>query len=1077
MIRKINLKYEDEDFKAILYKNRREKLCEIPNDYISEVKRSIEDIDSFSISIPKYIQKGVKKLINPIYMKIKARQHIVVETKLDGKPIKEKFIIKESKKKSSKNSGEKSFVAESFETTLKGKRTSFDGKVIQLKKDEVHIAEGILDKFARETGWGIGYVDPKSRTETMSTTEKINIDIFQNYSKNNITDGSLIFDKDVITTIEADRPLYVSFEYTNFKTYNGNKLLIETPAIYNTITDPLHLNIKKIQAYHYSEVGNRYGIRYVFTLVDNTTVERIAVFTNIINKSITCENIRFVWETGNVISTENVKYINIESLDNDWYEALRSLQDNFNSVFTFDSYNKLINVIHRDNLGSLKPYILNYDNAIIDIETTEESKYITGYKVMGKDGLSIVSENIYGDDIVRNYSEYIRLGLMSDELQEALKRYESLLETKQLEWSNIKDRMMEENQRQVRINSEIKTLEERIKNLKNLLAGYMSANDSSNQARIKDEIDGLEIRLNECLALYTQYKINIVSMNDELALITSEIDKRNAIDVKGKIFTDTDLQELNDIEYIEEYEDDYYTNSFSLYNIAKKSLAEDIKPQIDFSINCVNLCKVIQNPKGWNYILQLGSLFKIDDKSILEDIGEDTVRFVEYVYEPKTKTIKNLVFTNKTKKINNKKALANLGKKTNTTNSLLNSLRPIIDDAKLSNNFAKEILDNGLDLSAYIARGRGISNYIDISEAGIYLYDQSDMNKAVYIGSSLICISTDGFKTSETAISSEGIFAKLLVGSVILGNKLMITSEDGSFTIGDTKENDGFGLEIRDGGSGYGQKRIFLGTEIDTDGVRRARLRLFSKDGREVVLDENGIISQSQFVVWDNLTKNKPMKIPYRSDDGVFSNKRILLSLYLDKYRAFERGMSSGGSITTSSPSSKTSSGASSSYSSGSSSITTSGASSISVTENAERSTFYTQTSATNAVNDVENGLSTLHSHPYFYNTEPHTHNMPHTHYMNHTHSIEHNHNIEHTHTLNTEHSHTLDYGIFEQESLCSNVKVYVNDILIRSGINSDTEIDITNNIKINQRNDIRIETDTNGRVTVNFFSKVFVGW
>ena len=295
MIRKINLKYEDEDFKAILYKNRREKLCEIPNDYISEVKRSIEDIDSFSISIPKYIQRGVKKVINPIYMKIKARQHIVVETKLEGKPIKEKFIIKESKKKSSKNSGEKSFVAESFETTLKGKRTSFDGKVIQLKKDEIHIAEGILDKFARETGWGIGYVDPKSRTETMSTTEKINVDLFKNYSKNNITDGALIFEKDITTTIEENRPLYVSFEYTNFKTYNGGKLLIETPAIYNTITDPLHLNIKKIQAYHYSEVGNRYGIRYVFTLVDNTTVERTAVFTNIINKNIACENIRFVW--------------------------------------------------------------------------------------------------------------------------------------------------------------------------------------------------------------------------------------------------------------------------------------------------------------------------------------------------------------------------------------------------------------------------------------------------------------------------------------------------------------------------------------------------------------------------------------------------------------------------------------------------------------------------------------------------------------------------------------------------------------------------------------------------------------
>lgn len=757
IFRQINIKEEDENFRAELYRNRHEKIDDIPNDYIGTVKRELENITEFQINIPKYIQVKDKKKITPLYMKIKPMQHIIVTTIVDGTEKKERFVLVQPSGSRSKNSGSKTFKAMSFEYTLKKKRTSFQGKVIQLKKDNIHLEEGILDKFARETGWGIDYVDPKSRVELMSTTEKINVYLFNNYNKATlVTEGGLLFEKDIITTIADNRPLYISFEYSNFNTYSDGKLLFPTPTIRNTITDALYTNIKKVQAYHYSDVGNRYGIKYVFTLTDNTKVERISVFTNVINKTFTCENIRLTWETGNIIETENVKYINIESLDTDWYEALRSLQDNFKSVFLFDSYNKTISVIHRDNLGEEKPYILTYDNAIIDIEVTENSEYVTGLKVIGKDGLSIVSENIYGDDIVRNYSEYIRLGNMSEELQLALERYEAILTTKQQEWLGVKSNVLIENQKQVRIDSEIQSLQLRIKDLKNILAGYMSENDASNQARIKGEIDSLESRLNQCLSLRLGYKKNIDLLNDELMAISKSIDRNVVVDSKGKIFTDDNLAELNDIEQFALHEDNYYTNSFSLLNASKKVLEEMIKPQLDLDINCVNLCKSIKNTRGWSYILELGSLFKFDEPELKEELGEDIVRFVGYEYEPKTNTISNLIFTNKTHKYNIEKNIADLGRKANSSNNLLNSLRPIIDDAMLSNNFVGEVLKNGLDLSAYIAKGRGISNFIDISEAGIYLYDQSDMNKCLYIGSGLICISTDGFATSETAISSEG---------------------------------------------------------------------------------------------------------------------------------------------------------------------------------------------------------------------------------------------------------------------------------------------------------------------------------
>ena len=85
----------------------------------------------------------------------------------------------------------------------------------------------------------------------------------------------------------------------------------------------------------------------------------------------------------------------------------------------------------------------------------------------------------------------------------------------------------------------------------------------------------------------------------------------------------------------------------------------------------------------------------------------------------------------------------------------------------------------------------------------------------------------------------------------------------------------------------------------------------------------------------------------------------------------------------------------------------------------------------------------------------------------------------DHTHTIDTTHTHDLDYAIFEQQSKCSNVRVYVNNVLVNTDavINSDVDLDITKHIKIGQRNDIRIETDSNGRITCNLFTKSFVAF
>ena len=94
-----------------------------------------------------------------------------------------------------------------------------------------------------------------------------------------------------------------------------------------------------------------------------------------------------------------------------------------------------------------------------------------------------------------------------------------------------------------------------------------------------------------------------------------------------------------------------------------------------------------------------------------------------------------------------------------------------------------------------------------------------------------------------------------------------------------------------------------------------------------------------------------------------------------------------------------------------------------------------------------------------------------------HTHTVPaHEHNIQHTHNLDTTHSHNLSYGIYE-DSKPTNVAVYVNRNLVVNGVNDDREIDVTRFMQLNKVNEIKITSQTNGRIVCNVFSKTFVGY
>ena len=1056
------------EFKFELYKNNNTLIAEIPCEFISNYNKSLEDINTFDIKIPKYITVNGERSFNRLYNKIYPKMQVVVTLMNNNKETKERYILLRKSSFVNEKYGYKEFTANSFEYTLKDKKMSVKG-VYQLKIDKTFPANGIVDEFVKQnSNWKIGMVDNEARTEVSEGMEIVNNILFKDFRSDKIKNNSLLWEKDISTNVDEGLSVYLNIQYNNITTYSGdNKKLIENDNIYNAIDEPLPMNCKKVRAYHYNGVGNRYGIKYIFTLKDNSNVERICTFTNVINKSFSCDSITLNYETGKMITHNNVKFINLDTSDN-WYDFLRDVETQFNCVFLFDTYNRYINVISYNTLGSQAPIELSFDSGIINLSIEDNDLYPNALRVIGKDNLSIASENIYGGEIIYNFDWY-KKNIMSDELINKWDRYDEFLKISTESWKQLKKEYMLAYQRQTAVINEIKSLENQLKARKSLLAGYINAGDTENQKRVQSEIDELMKKVESSTIKLKQYTDNVQNILDDLTIINNSVKMENATDSVGKIFDNDNLLEINDIITIEEYNDAYYTTSYGLYNNSIKILAERIKPHFNFKISCANFINIINNPIGWNKVFKLGDWFTLNNipQEILNDIGESDIRLVGYSLDVNKKEINNLEFTNKTLKKDYTRIASNIGKTANTVIKTSNTFGNIYEDAKSTINQTKTLREGLLDLASTVATNRDSSNIIDIGGYGAFFIDSTNQNNGLFITNSLICITQDNFKTCKTAISSDGIAAELLIGKEILGEKLLITNEKANFVI------KGDGLYLYDGSSEIESNlRIFLGIEKQSNGYLKAVMKLIGRNSGQLVLSEDGVVSFGQYNDRDEIDSTHPMRIPFMAMEGTNRFDKIILNIYLDKFRATAKSAKNHQDVNQSFVSTQSGGGFSSAY-------TSSWNGGVSQTYTSEQGSWGSNEQVKSTTTPFPNGTSDFSRHYHTVDVMGiHTHRVN-INFGSHSHSVSvsqpsHSHNIGIN--LDLSHNHELEYGIYE-DTIPSNCTIKVNNQIISSGVYKDTSIDITQYIKINQKNIIEISSDTRGRVIANIAYKYLQQW
>jgi len=1112
------------DMKMKLMKTRNIPLADIDNEYIEKLTWRWDDVSELILKIPSRIMVNGKIKDNFIFNQFKCKRQQLIMSNPDIR-----FVMTESSKKEKfyklgkekHNYIEKTLVFKSYEYTLKEANLVLTEDIVRqlYKKDSLDISEGILDIFEKEQPWTIGrystdlntYEDTILKANELSLTTK-------SISGKLIDKGTLLFSQEFnLNPYTSNDCVEIEFTYSDITRVDNNTTKSYTDSYMKNKLNNLPYVVKKVEAYYDKSPMGRYSIKYTITYDNGFKEDRYCDFLFCDKMNLTVRKIGALYTNGQTVKTKAIKYRTLTQGTYNWLDLIRNnIALNYGDLyFKFDTVNFVVDVYKKSEFGQKSNIVLSYDNFIKDINKKDIMEDIVSSLNICSDLVSIADVNPYQNNTIYNYDYFIRKGMMSDELKTAWNKYNEIVNSLNGQAFDIRSTMNTYNKLKIKQETQRAILENNINLLQIRRTDYISRNKKQ---EFNKEINVLSTQINthissleKIMGEIEKTKTTIANLEERLELIYKQADKNTCKDSSGNlVFTKELLLELSDITIEETVRDDIYIVSKELYEHYYQDLALRNKNPIEFTTNISGLVgsRGIKIPKKKNIIdyITLGTFFNIegDDEVILDERG---LRLVEISIVPNKSDIV-LTLTNRDKQNEKYSGVSGLSKTIDKANAYINNYKQLWNESYGYNDFLNKVLSEGMDLRATSIRGRNNRVKFDFTEAGLYIIDAYNEDSQIYLGAGMVCFTKDRWLTCSTALDTDGLVAKNIYGELILGKKLVITSENGDFIIGDVDKSStsAFGLQVYEGD----QMRIFLGTEIESDGLRHAKLVLYDPSGKEVVLSDKGILQTNQFVYADNVDSSHPANIPYRAIEGCEKFKNVILTVDFYHYRAYEKTAKSISQQTSNSSSISTSESGGGGTS-GASSITTTEGSGKTSTDGVGSHKHVLMSKSDIVFSDANvsdhyyrmdcNGRTTGNTDwgeyyfrmpltffgapgttppDYFYTGSAegaHSHSIgSHTHGMEHTHTIgSHSHGMSHTHTING-HGHDLDYGIFEDPATMTTSDIWVNHKFVKR-INSGQSVDISEYLNINTMNLIEVTSACNGRIVANIASKYWQKW
>ena len=443
-------------------------------------------------------------------------------------------------------------------------------------------------------------------------------------------------------------------------------------------------NIKEIKAYKGEQKLNKFpieiediGIRLVtndpnnevYTL--NDLLLEIGWKLNHVDTAVAYEN-----------GVEKMRWQ--ESINTNWLDFIKNdIAEQFDCLPLFDTINKTIDLIDINSMGEEIKLFLSKDNYLKSKQKTiEGNEFITLLKLKGDDELDIREYLPSAYDFITDFSYFIEIGEMSNELVTALNKYDEMVEKRHIQWRALVDEKVNK-QKELDLNRtlwqiSISTLER----YKYEIQKYKLMEDTVNEGLTK--VSYSNEAENELIL-----RLDIDDIISQISLLEVEISEINKLcryetctDDSGQlIFNKQLLNELSEFIFMDEYKNDAFTDGNMLLEKGKKELEKRSKPTVSITVDSINFMnRIIDNNfrLKWNGELYFGDIIVLIDDETGE---EEYYYFIGYDidYESNKLTLK---ISNKKTDREDTKTINTWLKEIKNTKSLLLSNRYLFNDVK-----------------------------------------------------------------------------------------------------------------------------------------------------------------------------------------------------------------------------------------------------------------------------------------------------------------------------------------------------------------------------------------------------------
>ena len=252
------------------------------------------------------------------------------------------------------------------------------------------------------------------------------------------------------------------------------------------------------------------------------------------------------WSIGTVSSDLVGKYRTYSADNQSVYDFMKSkLQESYDCIFDFDTYNRTINVKSLSDSFSTKAVYLSARNLLDEIEVEENAnELVTALDVHGADDLDIRTVNPMGVNKIYNLDAYMNESYFSKEMiiqwqnwKQTFDSYQQTYFDISVEQSMLISRLVTENAVLADLEGELSGLESKKATLVQGVAMDSSLRDDL--AAVKAEISAKEKEIN------TQKKIVIAPIENKITALTTELKNINQLTAFSAFFSEEQIAILD----------------------------------------------------------------------------------------------------------------------------------------------------------------------------------------------------------------------------------------------------------------------------------------------------------------------------------------------------------------------------------------------------------------------------------------------------------------------------------------------------------------------------------------------------